>query len=763
MSTSPRLAALCLQLHCNSNTGSPCHASSLHSAMWRSGALALDSSGHSSSSISASGRGSISTLLVQPAPLSGSASSSSSAAAGSCGSPSSSFSSSSCSGLLRRAPSLGGIPRLWWGQLCWLALNLTCCGAIVGLCRLLPRLASERFALGGGRSGSSGGQHYSALLLFVTAFGLSKAGCNLLVGGCANLWGRRRLLRVGWGLACLTPLLLWLAESWAGVLVATAVLGASQGLCTSAAVVMVLDVVPLRARGASMGALECCIYVSLGLGALAAAEILNRCPLVMLEIATAATATAAATVDGVAAAAATTTTGLVADFRPVFVLHFLLCGLGGLASWRAQETRHVALKQDAPEPLSPSHRHEHADQDEDENQDEEQGQGQLQLQQLQQEWNNSLRPSSPLKISSRSNTNDGSTLPASHLLLHTLTPTAATPMASPGGAVSSSLQLRFPTAVTLVGDHAVIAMPQSPPSRSPRATVTGSTGAPASPSFSSAPAAATSFLSSLRVSARDCFCSPILRAIVQAGFFNNLKDGVCWGLLPGFLSGVGDHGSSGDGAPPGKVGLLLTAYPLMWGLGQLFTGQASDHFARRRGRFISGGLAMQALALATLAAVPSLVAHLSLAWPAALLGTEEGQLELAEMRFVAWLCALLLLGFGTALSYPVLQAYIGDVVAPSRRAGAIGLYRLVRDLGYAGGGALSGALADAYGTQRCMQATAALIALSAAYAFMALPAQDATTATCNTATATSAAAAAAVTTAGARDRAAAKGQLKEAA
>jgi MFS family permease len=56
-----------------------------------------------------------------------------------------------------------------------------------------------------------------------------------------------------------------------------------------------------------------------------------------------------------------------------------------------------------------------------------------------------------------------------------------------------------------------------------------------------------------------------------------------------------------------------------------------------------------------------------------------------------------LLGLGTALVYPTLLAAIGDVVHPTWRASAVGVYRLWRDLGYAIGALLAGIIADLFG------------------------------------------------------------------
>ena len=220
--------------------------------------------------------------------------------------------------------------------------------------------------------------------------------------------------------------------------------------------------------------------------------------------------------------------------------------------------------------------------------------------------------------------------------------------------------------------------------------------------------------------------SAALRAVIQAGFLNNFKDGVAWGLFPAFFAA----------APAGQLGALLTAYPLVWGLGQLVTGRLSDKYGW--GRFVWGGLALQGAAMALHVAVPAGLHWLGQAWP--WLGLAEtsvavgsghdggaaevaavGLFSLSAVRFILWLLVLVLLGLGTAMSYPVLQAYIGDVVAPSRRASAIGLYRLCRRLGYAFGGVLSGRLADAQGVDVCLLATGALLSIRALSAFVALP------------------------------------------
>jgi MFS family permease len=58
--------------------------------------------------------------------------------------------------------------------------------------------------------------------------------------------------------------------------------------------------------------------------------------------------------------------------------------------------------------------------------------------------------------------------------------------------------------------------------------------------------------------------------------------------------------------------------------------------------------------------------------------------------------------------YPTLLAAIGDVAHPTWRASAVGVYRLWRDLGYAIGALVAGAVADALGLAAAMWLVAAI-------------------------------------------------------
>jgi MFS family permease len=182
-------------------------------------------------------------------------------------------------------------------------------------------------------------------------------------------------------------------------------------------------------------------------------------------------------------------------------------------------------------------------------------------------------------------------------------------------------------------------------------------------------------LSQTEVFARTSFRDRDLSAVSQAGFANNLNDGMSWGLFPLFFA------AAGMGLR--EIGWLAALYPAVWGVGQLFTGALSDRIGRRW--LIASGLWVQA---AGIALVPT------------------------SSSFPVFATAAALLGVGTAMVYPTLLAAIGDVAHPSWRASAVGVYRLWRDLGYAAGALIAGVAADALGLAAAIGVVAAVTFLS---------------------------------------------------
>jgi MFS family permease len=170
------------------------------------------------------------------------------------------------------------------------------------------------------------------------------------------------------------------------------------------------------------------------------------------------------------------------------------------------------------------------------------------------------------------------------------------------------------------------------------------------------------------VFAETSYRNPTLFSVSQAGLVNNLNDGMAWGLFPLFFAA--------HGLGVGSIGVLAATYPMVWGASQIATGALSDRLGRKW--MIVSGMWVQAAGISLIAWAPSL-AH-----------EQVG-------NFWLWIAGAALLGLGTALVYPTLLAAIGDVVHPNWRASSVGVYRLWRDLGYAVGALLAGAVADLFG------------------------------------------------------------------
>lgn len=140
-------------------------------------------------------------------------------------------------------------------------------GAMVGMERaVLPTLGDSEFGL----------TAQTAVLSFIAVFGITKAVTNLAAGRLADRWGRKPILVVGWAVATPVPFLLAWSPSWTGILIANALLGVSQGLSWSAAVVMKMDLAGSRQRGLAMGINEFAGYLALAVSAVVSASLADR-------------------------------------------------------------------------------------------------------------------------------------------------------------------------------------------------------------------------------------------------------------------------------------------------------------------------------------------------------------------------------------------------------------------------------------------------------------------------------------------------------
>ncbi|MBA2311896.1 MAG: MFS transporter [Actinobacteria bacterium] len=166
-----------------------------------------------------------------------------------------------------------------------------------------------------------------------------------------------------------------------------------------------------------------------------------------------------------------------------------------------------------------------------------------------------------------------------------------------------------------------------------------------------------------------------LAAVSRTGLVNNANDALAWGLLPVLMLA--------QGLSTLQIGTIAAVYPAVWGVAQLATGAWSDRVGRRLP--VATGMWTQAAALLWF-------------WSA------DG--------FSQMVGAAVLLGLGTALTYPALLAAVGDLAAPSWRAAAVGVYRTWRDGGYVVGAITAGVLADLFSPGTALVVVAGVTALS---------------------------------------------------
>lgn len=176
---------------------------------------------------------------------------------------------------------------------------------------------------------------------------------------------------------------------------------------------------------------------------------------------------------------------------------------------------------------------------------------------------------------------------------------------------------------------------------------------------------------------RASFKNRNLLAASQAGLVNNLNFGMSWGIFPLFFASFG--------LGVGRIGILNSVYPAVWGVLQTVTGPLSDRWGRKS--LIVAGMWLQGSGLF-------------------LVGITQ--------TFAWWLLASVLLGLGTAMVYPTLIAAVSDASHPSWRARSLSVYRFWRDLGYAIGALSAGAIADTLGMSWAIRIIAGLSFFSGA-------------------------------------------------
>jgi MFS family permease len=154
-----------------------------------------------------------------------------------------------------------------WQQFAILVMVNAFVGGMIGMERtIFPQFAAQEFGVAS----------KTAILSFITAFGITKAIANYYTGKLANKFGRKNLLLFGWLLAIPIPFMLIYAPNWEIVIVANILLGLSQGLTWSSTVVMKIDLVGEKDRGLAMGLNEFAGYFAVGIVAFLTGFIANK-------------------------------------------------------------------------------------------------------------------------------------------------------------------------------------------------------------------------------------------------------------------------------------------------------------------------------------------------------------------------------------------------------------------------------------------------------------------------------------------------------
>ncbi|WP_337179504.1 MFS transporter [Hydrogenophaga borbori] len=148
------------------------------------------------------------------------------------------------------------------GQFLQQLLQVLLVGMTIGMMRnVVPALAESEFGVPRGS--------FMLLVAFVVAFGFVKGAMNFLAGRLAEDMGRKRVLLLGWLVALPIPALIYFAQSWSWVVVATVLLGINQGLTWSMTQTSKLDFTRADQRGLVIGLNEFSGYLGVAIAGVA--------------------------------------------------------------------------------------------------------------------------------------------------------------------------------------------------------------------------------------------------------------------------------------------------------------------------------------------------------------------------------------------------------------------------------------------------------------------------------------------------------------
>jgi MFS family permease len=145
-----------------------------------------------------------------------------------------------------------------WKQFSLLVLINAFVGGLLGIERtVVPLIGSEEFGIAS----------TTLVVSFIVSFGVVKAFANLISGHLADVWGRKRVLILGWLFGVPVPFMIIWAPSWEWVIAANALLGINQGLAWSMTVIMKIELVGPKSRGLAVGLNEFAGYLACGVTA----------------------------------------------------------------------------------------------------------------------------------------------------------------------------------------------------------------------------------------------------------------------------------------------------------------------------------------------------------------------------------------------------------------------------------------------------------------------------------------------------------------
>jgi MFS family permease len=154
-----------------------------------------------------------------------------------------------------------------WPQFALLVLVNAFVGGMVGIERtVVPLIGAEEFHLAS----------TTLITSFIVSFGLVKAFANLVSGHLADVWGRKRVLVLGWLFGVPVPFMIIWAPSWEWIVAANALLGINQGLAWSMTVIMKVDLVGPKSRGLAVGLNEFAGYLAVGVTAFLTGYLASR-------------------------------------------------------------------------------------------------------------------------------------------------------------------------------------------------------------------------------------------------------------------------------------------------------------------------------------------------------------------------------------------------------------------------------------------------------------------------------------------------------